>query len=160
MPLRVKFSLFVCRCYLHGDVINQHKLFTRSDDDNEKPEQAKCADENLSVCSCACMDNRVNNGYLCCSTCCCFPTSARQKNPTITNNNRNKNNKFLACIYETNIVKRLSSSKRANKRKSISHNTSSRAASNIFELNNANNNEKEFSIVHIASSHSVKSFEF
>lgn len=156
------------RCYLDGDIINHRKLFKV---DEEMPDKA--IEDNVSVCSCACLDN--DNPFRC--KICCFNTKTNSnknvpkikvKKNKITNDNET-NNKSFAFFYESSIVKRLGSNKRNNANRqqplNLSNNTTNKSNNNIEMIVNNTINEKEFSIIRLnkaanSSSFSVKSIEF
>lgn len=103
------------RCYLHGDVINQHRMFRKTDDDAEKPQQN--THDTLSVCSCACMDNRTCSGR---QFCCCLNRKSTTASGAGATGHRSKP-----------IVKRLVNKRTTSKAKNNSNNNNN-IVSNSF----------------------------
>lgn len=118
------------RCYLDGDIINRRKLFKA---DDEKPD--KTVDDNLSVCSCACLDNKQI--FVC--NMCCFKVNNNKssKNKKKKNQQQQQQPKFFSFLS----VKRLGKAKQNKNRKASL--TSSNHKSNDIQnkLNNNNNND-------------------
>ena len=120
------------RCYLDGDIINRRKLFKA---DDEKPD--KTVDDNLSVCSCACLDNKQ---IFVCNMCCFKVNNNNNKSSKNikTKNQQQQQPKFFSFLS----VKRLGKAKHINKNRKASLTSSNHKSNDIQNKLNNNNNIK------------------